>query len=170
MKNTNIINYLETKSKRKRSNKIIDKWKRCYVYLECNHSYIQWWFPLNEKSNHNHKAPILTEKDICEIQKNEMIKESIIYSFDVMLNFYGLERKYETTQVRRKNNYKFIKRRWIRNGNHNFLRITRILKCLKICGLEDYARGFYNELCNIYQENKFIIGKSINYWNDAINQ
>ena len=131
--NRNIIYYLENLYSRK--NTFMDKWKRCWIYLECNHSYIQWLFPLNERSYHNKKAPILTENDISEIRHNEKIKENLIHSLDVMLNFYGLERKNDTTQIIKQKRFNFIKKRWLIKNNHNFMRITRIIKCLKICGV-----------------------------------
>lgn len=166
MEKTEIIYYLENLYSRE--NSFMDKWKSSYIYLEYNHSYIQWLFPLNERSSHNKKAPILTEKEISEIRHNEKIKENLIHSLDIMLNFYGLQRANDTTQMIRQKRFHSIKKRWLRKNNHNFMRITRIIKCLKMCGLGEYAIGFYNELFNIYQENKTIIGDSIDYWHNAI--
>jgi hypothetical protein len=59
---------------------------------------------------------------------------------------------------------------WMTKNNHNFLRITRILTCLKLAKLDNYAELFFIELedlCN--SEFKEVIGSvTLGYWKNAI--
>ena len=139
-----------------------DLWKKKNFFLETCHDYIQWMFPLNEESQHNSKAPVLTVEEIAFIRSNKTIQENMLRSLDVMLRFYGLERDGKKMQ---RGKY-FEKRRiwWITKNNHNYLRITRILKSLKLCGLEDYAWAFIEVLEDIYMEYPVISDKVFSYW------
>jgi hypothetical protein len=54
-------------------------------------------------------------------------------------------------------------------GNHNMLRITRILKCMRHCGLEEQAREFLTCLLGLYAECPREIGaETLAYWKDAV--
>jgi hypothetical protein len=58
---------------------------------------------------------------------------------------------------------------WITPGNHNFLRITRILKCLILLDLKRYAMLFFRSLELVFSEWKKIIGEdTFNHWSNAI--
>ena len=61
-------------------------------------------------------------------------------SFERMLDFYGLE--YTDGQVRETIYFKESLKRWCTPKNHNFLRITRILKSLKLFGLKKKQSHF----------------------------
>jgi len=92
-----------------------------------------------------------------------------------MCDFYGLNCSLLGTF----NNYKieitkscnFEKRRnsWLVPKNHNHLRITRIIHCLKIMGLKDFAQAFFDGIMNIVAENPDIINKTtLDYWKEAM--
>ena len=55
-------------------------------------------------------------------------------------------------------------------GNHNFLRITRILKSLSLFGLETPARAFLAELKTLYQTDgdTRIDANTWQYWRTAV--
>jgi hypothetical protein len=55
------------------------------------HDYIQWLFPLQEKSRFNPNAPILKEEDIYFFRVSQEIKHNLICSLRLMLSFYGLK-------------------------------------------------------------------------------
>ena len=58
---------------------------------------------------------------------------------------------------------------WLTPGNHNFLRITRILKSLTILGHEDMARAFLECLSTIFDDHRGIIGdRTWDFWRAAI--
>jgi len=91
-----------------------------------------------------------------------------------MLKFYGLQ-SYEDNHgqfvVTKSEEYPIRKKEWIYPLNHNYLRITRILKCLMALGLESYAQSFYCCLEQIYREqSRHIGGKTFQYWTNAVKQ
>jgi hypothetical protein len=58
---------------------------------------------------------------------------------------------------------------WICPCDHNYLRITRILKCLMAFSLKQPALAFYACLEQIYQERSDLIGgETFSYWAGAV--
>ena len=53
---------------------------------------------------------------------------------------------------------------WITPGNHNYLRITRILKCLKLLGLDAEAAAFFEYLAGLRPR---VPARSFDFWRDA---
>lgn len=43
---------------------------------------------------------------------------------------------------------------WLTPGNHNHLRITRILRCLWVLGLEAEIKGFFDCLSKLYEDKQ----------------
>jgi hypothetical protein len=140
--------------------------------LECAHDYIQWLFPLSEKSAFNQDAPVVDEQVIAAFQRDSCLRQNLRQSFMVMLQFYGLQLdENETGQVfvNCAENYPNRKCEWVCPFDHNYLRITRILKCLMIFGLNDEAQAFYQCLRKIYQEDSDRIGgETFQYWTNAV--
>lgn len=131
--------------------------------LEKCHDYIQWMFPLTEKSFFNDKSPIVTNYDIemfiSDINLNATFKQSICK----ILNFYGFKIDNDEIILINPNKYKW----WSTKFNHNFLRITRILKCMMLFGFDKYAVSFYTTvLNNIPINNETFL--SFLYWENAI--
>ncbi|MHC0062323.1 opioid growth factor receptor-related protein [Nostoc sp. UIC 10890] len=151
---------------------IQDIWTWNFEELECAHDYIQWLFPLAEQSAFNPDAPIVDESVIQAFQINPHLRQNLLRSFTVMLQFYGLQR-YESNDgkivVSQSEDYPNRKREWVSILDHNYLRITRILKCLITFGLENEAQAFYKCLRQIYHENSDRIGgETFRYWTIAV--
>jgi hypothetical protein len=131
--------------------------------LEYTHDVIQWLFPLKEPSNYNCDAPLLTKEDIEEFKKDSHLQYKMLWSFCRFLRFCGL--RWDGKDIQFAEN--FNERRetvWAR-FNHNHLRITRVLKCLKTLGLDDLAEPFYDKLKEIYEWKKFkITPESFRRW------
>jgi hypothetical protein len=148
-------------------------WAWDFEQLEDSHNYIQWLFPLAEKSAFNLNAPVVDEVVIQAFRSNPHLRKNLRQSLRVMLRFYGLqyvESKDDRVVVNQLASYSERKPNWVSKFNHNHLRITRILKCLMILGLENYARAFYACLQQIYQEDSGLIGEeTFQYWTRAIN-
>ena len=78
----------------------------------------------------------MTKYESEEISKSYECRERIIKSYELMLDFYGIELvDTKTGELKRSKNYK-DRYHNLNTSSHNYLRITRILKCLGICGLE----------------------------------
>src|SRR4051812_28735953 len=109
--------------------------------MEAVHDFIQWMFPLREASRFNPDAPLVTEADIEAFRADPALRDSLGRSFGRFLAFLGLAieggRVVESTDFARKRDV------W-RYSNHNWLRISRVLTSLRILGLEDESRAFFN--------------------------
>ncbi len=137
-----------------------------YESLESVHDFIQWLFPLKVPSAHNLEAPILSEADIAEFNNSAVLRSNVIKALSLMLDFYGFSLK--SDHVIRSNRYREQASNWLSYGNHNMLRITRILKSLCVLGFNDYAQQFFHALQDVYRDNRNIIGDSYSYWKRAL--
>ena len=148
-------------------------WTWDFEELECTHDYIQWLFPISEKSHFNSFAPIVDEQVIETFRENSLLQQNLLRSFSMMLNFYGLKAdkdKQGKMIVERSPEYPIRKQEWVQLFDHNYLRITRILKCLMIFDFKEEAQAFYECLNQIYQENREQIGReTFQYWTDSVN-
>lgn len=62
------------------------------------------------------------------------------------------------------NCYKDRVMEWVYPNSHNYLKITRILKSLRLIGLQEYSSNFLEALESVYNLYPDKIGKSIDYW------
>src|SRR5881398_3367677 len=90
-----------------------------------------------------------------------------------MMKFYGLEVDFaEQIKVTRTRYFAAKATVWLSPGNHNHLRITRILRCLSLLGLEAEARAFFECLSEIYEDElskpiPAISDETMRYWREA---
>ena len=102
--------------------------KMSYEDWEEQHSFIQWLFPLTEPSLHNNEATMLPH-----IRK--LLEPKIRERMNIALDrFKGFLSNFE----------KMKGKDWLKRDNHNKLRITRVIKCLK-------AFNYTNELSNFFE-------------------
>ena len=118
---------------------ISDIWAYNHVQLEQVHDFIQWLFPAYEPSMFNPSAPILTQQDISEFKNNTVLRDAVKRSFALMTNFYGFA--FSEDALRKAEKSSML---WITPGNHNFLRITRILKFLVAIDMRKLALQFFD--------------------------
>ena len=139
--------------------------------LEFHHDYIQWLFPLPEPSGANASAPLLTLDDIAAFTSDPALGRVLVQSLDVMLRFYGLERDVDgdSVTIRRGEGFDVRRREWLTFGNHNFLRISRILRALSLLGRRTVAVALLKCLDGIYAEEARTIGPTtMGYWRRAV--
>ena len=102
------------------------------------------------------------------------LQEKLRISFLRLMNFYGLEaRSGERITVTRAPNFATEATVWLSPGNHNHLRITRILRCLSLLGLEAEAKAFFDCLAEIYEDEQnkpmpAISEETMLYWREAV--
>lgn len=139
--------------------------------LERHHDFIQWLFPLPEPSGANADAPLLSGDDIAAFAADESLRKTLLQSFQIMLQFYGLDLRVRSDDVKvvRGEHFDERSRVWLTGGNHNFLRISRILRSLSLLGLGSYARAFLECLEDIYTNEARTIGTTtMGYWRRAV--
>ncbi|MGB9179055.1 MAG: opioid growth factor receptor-related protein, partial [Pyrinomonadaceae bacterium] len=102
---------------------------------------------------------------------SDELKARLIRSLGVMLKFYGFkltETEVIGVKIIKSDEYQDRKPNWLSIGNHNFLRLTRILTSLRTLGLENYAQALFICLDQVYVEEKSIIGvETYSYWKNA---
>jgi hypothetical protein len=138
--------------------------------LEAVHDFIQWLFPLTEPSPVNPLAPVLDRQTIEAFATRPELRQSLRLSFLRMLRFYGLEMlPGPKPAIQRAANFTERAANWLHPGNHNHLRITRILKSLALLGLREEASQFLECLETIYAEKPGRISAvSLRFWREAI--
>lgn len=113
-------------------------WFGDYKLLERHHGYIQWLFPNTSDSGMNGYSQKLSQYEIKMIRNEPQIKEKIILSYKLMLNFYGIDLINENDgTVKRAPHWK---EREFNFTSHNNLRITRILKSIGELGFPHYRK------------------------------
>ena len=119
--------------------------------LERCHDYIQWMFPLDEPSMFNPYAPILTCDEILELRQ---YGESILHSARMFLQFLIRGKSPHTKQF------------WLVPNNHNHMRISRIIKCLKIIDFPACAESFHDWA--VKQNKNGTLDAALRHWEDAL--
>lgn len=162
---TDFYNGLSTDDK---GRTIHDMHKFSFDELEYVHDYIQWMFPLKEFSFYNPTAPLVCDQDIVEFCANRSLYENLLKSFYIMLKFYGLTIDDNKFSIIKDSTFPERSAVWLSKHNHNFLRISRIIRSLKLFRANDYADEFFKCLEEIYKENKELISVSYVFWKDAL--
>ena len=138
--------------------------------LELVHDYIQWLFPLPERSGANPYAPVLDAESIAALRSDPAMQARLRAGFLRMVAFYGFEmREGELVEGPA---FSSAAANWMSPGNHNHLRITRILRSLRVLGLDGEAAMFWRALDALYREDSEggrhrITERSFAYWKQA---
>ena len=136
--------------------------------LEDRHDFIQWMFPLPEPSRFNPDAPLLTEDDIAAFRNDEALRGHLLESFERILSFLGLSLTADGRVVEAPHFSARAPDVWAA-PNHNWLRITRILRSLALLGLEAQARALYDRLEAFFTGQRFPIpADTFRYWTEAV--
>jgi len=133
--------------------KIHTKWWGKTDILESHHGYIQWLFPIKEHGLNFESKP-LQSHEILKIKADQSCIKRFIKSYELMLHFYGCALKDQGTgELDRHEGWK-TQYRNLNSHTHNFLRITRILKCLGELGFEHYKKPFLEHFIKEIWVNK----------------
>jgi hypothetical protein len=132
--------------------------------LEAVHDFIQWLFPLPERSGFNPRAPLLNAEDIATFQAEPLLRANLHRSFSRMLEFLGLVLTPDGEVKEGRNFAARVGDVWA-SANHNWLRITRILRSLTLLGLAEDARCLFCWLEEMYRSRRFPIpADTFQYW------
>lgn len=106
--------------------------------LEAVHDYIQWLFPTVQPSGANPLAPLVTDETKRLFAADETLRARLRYSLARMLVFYGLRRHADRIDIDAAR-FSVRARTWLHPGNHNHLRLTRVMASLSALGLREDA-------------------------------
>jgi hypothetical protein len=161
-----ITSFYDGTGKDSRNRTVKDIWSFSADELEAVHDYIQWLFPLPEASQFNDDAPLLMAEDIQGFKYDPVLRQNIKHSFELLLCFYGFEKTADG--ISRSGNFEVCASNWLIPQNHNFLRITRILRCMTLTGHEAESKNFLKVLEDVFHENERTISdKTFLYWQAA---
>jgi hypothetical protein len=140
------------------------------VRLEQVHDYIQWLFPLPERSGANPSAPLLDPESIAAISADPSMQARLRAGFVRMVAFYGFEQR--QGELIEGAGFAQAAENWMSPGNHNHLRITRMLRSLRVLGLDAEAAMFWRALDALYRKDseagrRRITERSFAYWKQA---
>lgn len=105
------------------------------VDLEQCHDQVQWIFPLHEDSRMARVWPVITKETAKAGRDNEKVLANLRAAKDRFEKFLCIGENEDFTR----------QNLWCRPRNHNLLRITRIIRSLRLFGLEEEAKSFYDK-------------------------
>jgi hypothetical protein len=118
--------------------------------LERHHDFIQWLFPLTERSSAVPDAPFLTPGEALEIRDSSMAQCALAAATDRMAAFYG------------RNDH------WLAAQDHNHLRITRIIRSLRLLRGDGEAEAFRTMILDrVAATGAPVSARSRGYWATA---
>lgn len=138
--------------------------------LEYSHNYIQILFPLPEPSPVNFQAPVIDRATFDAFRSRPELRARLKESFIRILRFYGfeLQETHGRPKVSPAANFVPASKNWVMKFNHNHMRITRIIRCLRVLGLEEEAEAFFAALEQLYRSVDGRIGaRSLMFWRRA---
>jgi hypothetical protein len=96
------------------------------------------------------------------------LRANLERSFDSMLTFLGLTTDADGGVVEGPNFAARVADVWS-VPNHNWLRVTRILRSLALLGLEERAVALFRRLDAFYSQRRFpITAETFRYWSEAV--
>jgi hypothetical protein len=153
-----------------------DLWELDPDEWEEGHDHVQWLFPLPEPSRFNPDAPLVGADDVAAWRRSPELRANLLVSFRKFLHFLGLElaQDGERWLVRPGPNWHGRRGWWVFPGatrvNHNWLRITRVLKSLRLLDLEPQAQAFLRALQEVYDLEGMISPQSMALWQEALSE
>ena len=119
--------------------------------IEQTHDFIQWMFPLTEKSMSVPGVPILSAEDVEAIRASEIARSNLEKSAQWYLGFL------------QRNNH------WIKSYDHNHLRITRVIKALNLLLSQRAALTLLNSVLEVAgDEVNSVSQDAIRFWRAAV--
>ena len=145
-----IYEFLALKGKDFKGRTLDDIWLFSDKEIEENHDFIQIVFPLSKPSQSVFHGYYLDSQDlVTQIKNNKEATDNIIKSSKWFISF--LER----------NAY------WNSYHDHNQLRITRVIECLRLLVSDEEADNFYDNILKLIKDNNQVNMRTLNFWKNA---
>ncbi|XP_052238117.1 opioid growth factor receptor-like protein 1 isoform X2 [Dreissena polymorpha] len=146
-------------------------WLGHYDLLAELDTYIQWLFPISDKSRVNPFSEPLKQREAEQIYETSETRRRVVRSYRLMLDFYGLALANETSgQLTRASHWRdrFFH---LKRSSREHSRLTRIIKSLGELGFTFYQAPLVLHLLHETLETKELAGISpscIHHWIRAI--
>ena len=146
----NFEDFLTLRGKDFKGRSLQDIWSFSDSEIERRHDFIQVVFPLNKPSQAVFHGYYLDNQDlVSQIKSNKEVATNILKSSSWFFAF--LER----------NMY------WNTKLDHNQLRITRVIECLRLLVSDEEADNFYNNVLELIKDNNQVNKRTLNFWKNA---
>ena len=120
------------------------------IYKEACHDYVQFLFPTDSPSAHLSYAPVVSASEAAALGKDPAIRGNLSKAASEMLGFL------KSTD------------HWHRKGNHNYERISRMLRSLALFGLDDEAAELLAFAEGYASANPALVDEeTLGFWRDA---
>ena len=136
-------------------------------WLEHDHSYIQWLFPIDKSTKFNLHAPILSQSDRDQFKESPNLKANQQKSLARMSNFFGLD--WIDGDFLAKPELHMCTHIWLKRGGHNHLRISRIIKSLALCDQVLIAERFLETVLRYSVSHGAVNDQIRDHWIKALN-
>ena len=147
-----LVNFLNETGPDHQGRYLRDIWDFDDKAIEQTHDFIQWMFPLTEKSMSVPGVPTLSAEDVEAIRTSEVARGNLEKSAQWYLGFL------------QRNDH------WIRSYDHNHLRITRAIKSLRLLVSQETAKAFLNSVFDITGDRIGLIRQdAIGFWKSGVN-
>ena len=145
-----LYKFLKNEEKDFQGRYLSDIWSFSDDEIEDNHDFIQILFPLDKPSEAvDYNIYLKDVNEFLKIKSDEIIKKNIIKSKDWFINF-----------LKRNDQWKLY-------SDHNQLRITRIIECLRLLISDEEADSFYSLILSMVGEETEINDITLDYWSKA---
>lgn len=162
--------------------------------LEFCHDYIQQLFPLPEPSSIHPSSPIIDGPTFTAFRSDPRLRAQLSRSLTRMLHFYGFEQQQPPSSSQQSDrtpnptptttiinnddnddetiipgpNFARASRNWVKRFDHNHLRLTRIIRSLRVLGLGAHAHALFRALVAVYDHGRSgISARSLTFWTRA---
>ena len=145
-----LYKFLKNEEKDFQGRFLSDIWNFSDEEIEDNHDFIQILFPLDKPSEAVHHNIYLKDvNEYLKIKSNKIVKKNIIKSKDWFIEF-----------LKRNDQWKLY-------SDHNQLRITRIIECLRLLISDDGADLFYSTILSMVGKKVNINEITLDYWSKS---
>ena len=146
----NLITFLKDQEPDFKVRFLSDIWNFRDIDIERNHDFIQILFPLEIRSNNiSHHYYIDSPELLSKLRNDNLVKENVVKSSKWFLKFLS------------RNEH------WRKSQDHNHLRITRIIKCLRLIVSDEEADNFYDDVLELLGNNNLINKRTLEFWSEA---
>lgn len=142
--------------------------------LDQRDDFMQWLFPLDATSTGATSTgaagpAVLSPEDVAAIRRDPALRASLRRSLDRMLAFHGLAWDGDRASIRLAPFFALRAAAWIGCGNHNFLRIARILRSLVLAGEREAAQALLQVLRELHSgpHGRVIGAETLGAWKRA---
>ncbi len=135
--------------------------------MESRHDFIQWMFPLHEASSVNPDAPLVDEHSAQILRENIDARQRMHEAITRFARFLGFELS-EEGQFVADASLATSRDNWHSPMNHNHLRITRVIRSMRLFGFEKEAKALFKAVQQSAVESQCATDRTIAYWKQAL--